>query len=70
MKVWEQRNPDAKYDLQVTEAISDQVIVLPGGAAISRQEVIGVCDLLDLILRNASNIKQRLAEDNFVTPNL
>ena len=60
MKPYDSLYPGLKQTLKVTEDISNRVLVLPGGAAISDDEIDLVCDLMRLIMDQAPVIAARL----------
>ena len=60
MKPYDSLYPGLKQSLTVTEDISKRVLVLPGGAAISDDEIDLVCDLMRLIMDQAPAIATRL----------
>ncbi len=50
----------AAASLPVTEALADEVLVLPTGTAIDGHTIEGVCDLIRFALENGERIRQRL----------
>lgn len=51
-----------QHRLRVTEELSDSVLVLPAGAAITQDEVDQVCALIDYAIANAPSLKDKLPE--------
>lgn len=54
--------PPPSPPLTVTEAVADQVLVLPTGTSVSEQDVLAICEVLELISAHSTEVAQRLVD--------
>lgn len=52
--------PQINSTLPVTNFIASRVLLLPAGSGISEAEIIKICSILDLILKNPEKLRQQL----------
>jgi len=62
MAPYRQYFPHAGLLLPETEALTERVMVLPNGTAVSEQDIQGICSVIRLALTHGDELSRRLAE--------
>jgi dTDP-4-amino-4,6-dideoxygalactose transaminase len=58
--------PEVDSNLPVTNSIASKVLLLPGGPGVSEAQIIKICSILDLILKNPETLRRQLKLKNKV----